>query len=61
MLVSRRQFLQASVAVVPAAAVMPAVFSRAVAASAHEHPSRKGVHPGTGPWWWSRWPEATTG
>ena len=39
MLVSRRQFLQASIAVVPAAAVMPAVFSRAVAASAHEHPS----------------------
>ena len=39
MLVSRRQFLQASIAVVPAAAVMPAVFSRAVAASAHEHAS----------------------
>ena len=40
MLVSRRQFLQASIAVVPAAAVMPAVFSRAVAASAHEHASQ---------------------
>ena len=39
MLLSRRQFLKGSIAVVPAAAVMPAVFNRAVAASVHENPS----------------------
>ena len=39
MLISRRQFLKGSIVVVPAAAVMPAVFSRAVAASVHEQPS----------------------
>ena len=37
MLIRRRQFLKGSIAVVPAAAVMPAVFSRAVAASVHEN------------------------
>ena len=41
MLISRRQFLKGSIAVVPAAAVMPAVFSRAVAASVHENASQE--------------------
>ena len=40
MLISRRQFLKGSIAVVPVAAVMPAVFSRAVAASVHENASQ---------------------
>ena len=39
MLINRRQFLKGSAVVVPAATVMPAVFSRAVAASIHEQPS----------------------
>ena len=39
MLISRRQFVKGSIAVVPAAAFMPAVFSRAVAASVHEQPA----------------------
>lgn len=39
MLISRRQFLKSSMVAVPAAAVMPAVFSRAVAAAVHEQPS----------------------
>ena len=39
MLISRRQFLKSSMVAVPAAAVMPAVFSRAVAAAIHEQPS----------------------
>ena len=38
MLISRRQFLKSSIAVVPAATIMPAVFSRAVAAAIHEQP-----------------------
>tara|TARA_Y100001936_G_scaffold253041_1_gene315493 strand:+ start:269 stop:1531 length:1263 start_codon:yes stop_codon:yes gene_type:complete len=38
MLISRRQFLKGSIAVVPAATIMPAVFSRAVAAAVHEQP-----------------------
>ncbi|MCH8901791.1 MAG: DUF1501 domain-containing protein [Chloroflexi bacterium] len=37
--ISRRQFLKTSAAIVPAAAVMPAVFRRAVAASIYEQPS----------------------
>ena len=39
MLISRRQFLKTSMVAVPAAAVMPAVFSRAVAAAIHEQQS----------------------
>ena len=39
MLISRRQFLKSSMVAVPAAAVMPAVFSRAVAAAIHEQQS----------------------
>ncbi|MDE2835935.1 MAG: DUF1501 domain-containing protein [Chloroflexota bacterium] len=39
MLISRRQFLKTSMVAVPAAAAMPAVFSRAVAAAIHEQPS----------------------
>ena len=39
MLIRRRQFLKGSIAVVPAAAAMPVVFSRAVAASVHENTS----------------------
>ncbi|MCH2668664.1 MAG: DUF1501 domain-containing protein [Gammaproteobacteria bacterium] len=38
MLISRRQYLKSSIAVVPAATIMPAVFSRAVAAAIHEQP-----------------------
>ena len=41
MLIRRRQFLKGSIAVVPAAAAMPAVFSRAVAASVHENTSEQ--------------------
>jgi uncharacterized protein (DUF1501 family) len=36
MTITRRQFIKSSLAVVPAAAVMPVVFSRAVAAATHE-------------------------
>ena len=36
MLISRRKFLKTSMVAVPAAAAMPAVFSRAVAAAIHE-------------------------
>ena len=39
MLISRRQFLKTSMVAVPAAAAMPAVFSRAVAAAIHEQQS----------------------
>ena len=39
MVISRRQFLKTSMVAVPAAAAMPAVFSRAVAAAIHEQPS----------------------
>lgn len=39
MLISRRQFLKGSMVAVPAAAAMPAVFSRAVAAAIHEQQS----------------------
>lgn len=39
MLISRRNFLKTSMVAVPAAAVMPAVFSRAVAASINEQQS----------------------
>ena len=40
--ISRRDFLKTSVAMVPAVAVMPAVFRRAVAASLLESPSAAG-------------------
>ena len=39
MLITRRQFLKTSMVAVPAAAAMPAVFSRAVAAAIHEQQS----------------------
>ncbi len=39
MLISRRKFLKTSMVAVPAAAAMPAVFSRAVAAAIHEQQS----------------------
>ena len=39
MLISRRQFLKTSMVAVSAAAAVPAVFSRAVAAAIHEQPS----------------------
>ena len=39
MLISRRQFLKTSMVAVPAAAAMPTVFSRAVAAAIHEQQS----------------------
>ncbi len=39
MLINRRQFLKTSMVAVPAAAAMPAVFSRAVAAAIHERQS----------------------
>ena len=39
MLISRRQFLKTGMVAVPAAAAMPAVFSRAVAAAVHEQPA----------------------
>ncbi len=39
MLITRRQFLKTSMVAVPAAAAMPAVFSRAVAAAIHEQRS----------------------